>query len=145
MNLNLADHYADPTIHEEGEGEAQESTGRQSYHYEEEGKEEQYGESLSGSMAKLQVNDHEQEHPQEEHQAEGDQEDADPELLDKDAVLIFFNQIGISDETKTVLLKNGFDNFESLSYISRDVLDQLHIRNEEDADTLLNSLASIAE
>ena len=69
----------------------------------------------------------------------------DPELLDKDAVLIFFNQIGVSEKTKTVLLKNGFDNFESLSYISRDVLAQLNIKNEEDTEALLSSLASIAE
>ena len=79
----------------------------------------------------------------EEAKAEGEGED--PELLDKDAVLIFFNQIGISDPTKIVLIKNGFDNFESLSYISREVLGQLKITDESDIETLLNSLASIAE
>lgn len=80
---------------------------------------------------------------EEEAKAEGEGED--PELLDKDAVLIFFNQIGISDPTKIVLIKNGFDNFESLSYISREVLGQLKITDESDIETLLNSLASIAE
>jgi hypothetical protein len=69
----------------------------------------------------------------------------DQELLDKDAVLIFFNQIGILDTTKTTLIQNGFDNFESLSYISNDVLHQLKIKNQDDVDSLLNSLGSIAE
>ena len=72
-------------------------------------------------------------------------EEQDPELLDKDAVLIFFNQIGISESTKEVLIKNGFDNFESLSYISRDVLIELNIEDAHDANSLLDSLSSIAE
>ncbi|CAI2365816.1 unnamed protein product [Moneuplotes crassus] len=79
--------------------------------------------------------------PQEENKGE----EEDPELLDKESVSIFFNQIGISDYTKTILIENGFDNFESLSYLSKDVLSQLKIKNNTDIDSLLNSLSSIAE
>jgi len=60
-------------------------------------------------------------------------------------VLIFFNQIGLSEYTKNALINNGFDNFESLSYLSRDVLEQLKIKQDTDIDSLLNSLSSIAE
>ena len=73
------------------------------------------------------------------------EEDPDPELLDKDAVIIFFNQIGISEKSKEILIKNGFDNFESLSYISKDVLNQLAISDVDDVNSILNSLSSIAE
>ena len=76
---------------------------------------------------------------------ENKEEEKDPELLDKDSVLIFFNQIGLTDSTKNVLIDNGFDNFESLSYLSRDVLGQLKITKETDIESLLNSLSSVAE
>lgn len=70
---------------------------------------------------------------------------ADPNLLNKADVETFFNRLGVETEDQEVLMENGFDNFESLSYLSQEILSQIGITNEKTCLTLLESLASIAE
>jgi len=43
------------------------------------------------------------------------------------------------------LFDNGFDNFESLSYLSQEILISIGIINETTQSILLENLASIAE
>lgn len=73
------------------------------------------------------------------------EEGQDDNLLNKQDVEIFFNRLGMTDFEREVLYDNGFDNFESLSYLSMEILNQLGISNERTCQTILESLSSIAE
>ena len=65
--------------------------------------------------------------------------------MNKEDVEIFYNAIGISKEIQVILFENGFDNFESLSYMSCELLEKIGIEDEKIAQSLLENLASIAD
>ena len=60
-------------------------------------------------------------------------------------MLIFFKQIGVSEIVVQALFMNGFDNFESLSYLNSDTLTQIGVTEQTVQRTILDSLRSIAE
>ena len=65
--------------------------------------------------------------------------------MNKADVETFFNRIGLDKKSIKALFENGFDNFESLSYLSQEILGELGITDEKVVLTILESLSSIAE
>ena len=56
----------------------------------------------------------------------------------------FFNSIGTPPDHAEMLYENGFDNFESLSYLSAEILENIGIEDAKVRKTILDSLSSIA-
>ena len=75
---------------------------------------------------------------------EEEKDGSDPNLLNWDDVETFFNSIGISPDHTEMLYENGFDNFESLSYLSAEILENIGIDDSKVWKTILESLSSIA-